>query len=66
MGVGARGGKTRWRNGNELGNVLAESGLVVFDGQQIMRSVFPDQLPGGFVLSPLLGAPLLDLPAAPA
>jgi hypothetical protein len=50
MGVGARGGKTRWRNGNELGNVLAESGLVVFDGQQIMRSVFPDQLPGGFVL----------------
>ena len=50
MGVGARGGKPRGRNGNELGNVLAESALVVLDGQQIMRSLFHDQLPGGFVV----------------
>ena len=50
VGVGTKGGKTRWRNGNELGNVLAESGLVVFDGQQIMRPPFQDQLPGGFIL----------------
>jgi hypothetical protein len=29
---------------------LAEGGLVVFDGQQIMGSLLHDQLPGGFIL----------------
>jgi hypothetical protein len=30
VGLGVRGGETRGRNGNELGSVLAQGGLVVF------------------------------------
>src|SRR5208283_5539386 len=51
VGVGSRGGKTRWWNGNPFGDVFAEGGLVVLHGQQIMRSLLHNQLPGGLVLS---------------
>ena len=50
LGVDFRGGKTRRWNGHNFINVLAQGGLVVFDGQQIVRSVLQHQLPGGLIL----------------
>ena len=57
--VGFHRARLGWRRGqrgkNPLGtgtlllDVLAEGGLVVFDGQQIMRPVFHHQLAGGLV-----------------
>src|ERR1043166_7114731 len=49
--VGFRGGKTRRWNGNFVSDVFAQGGLVILDGQQIVRSVLQHQLPGGFILS---------------
>src|SRR5512136_1219953 len=51
VGVDSRGGKTRRGYGDDLLNVLAQSGLVVLHGQQIVRSMLHDQLPGGLILS---------------
>lgn len=50
VGGDPRGGKTRRGCGDESINVLAQSGRVVLHGQQIMRSVLHDQLPGRLVL----------------
>lgn len=44
-----RGGKTRWRDGHDALNILAQGGLVVLYGQQIMRSVLHNQLSGGLI-----------------
>ena len=51
VGVTGRGGKTHRWGRNFLFNVLAQGGLVVFDGEQIVGSVFQDQVAGGLVLS---------------
>ena len=48
--VAARGGKTHRRGRNLFLNVLAQGGLVVFDREQIVGSVFQNQFPGGLVL----------------
>src|ERR1039457_5161488 len=47
---GGRGGKTRWGNGNQFFDVLAQSGLFVFDGQQIIGPVLQHRVARGLIL----------------
>jgi hypothetical protein len=50
VAVGFRGGKTRWGNGDQVGDVVAEGGLVLFDRQQIIGPVFEHQLAARLIL----------------
>lgn len=50
VGVDFRGGKTRWGNGDDFINVLAQGGLIILYGQQIVRAMFHHQLSGGLIL----------------
>ena len=50
-GVGSRGGKTRWRNGNQLFNVLAQCRLVVFNRQRVVGAVLENQTARRLILS---------------
>ena len=50
VGVGCQGGEIRPGGGEQFLDVLVEFGLVVFDGQQIVRPAFQHEIASGFGL----------------
>src|SRR6516162_2838389 len=48
--VAGRGGKTRWGNGHGFFYVLAQSRLVVFAAEQVVRPAIHHQAAGRFIL----------------
>lgn len=50
VGVDWRGGKTRWHNGDEFFNVLAQHRLVIFDAHHVVGAVLNNQIARGLVL----------------